>query len=88
MLKQLIENGEKIYGDLCQAKKGDELERKTWVATSLMYIEEYLEDSSVGRVVLEYELFDQSLTKENAIIILAALKSDLSIQELKKKYGQ
>ena len=58
------------------------------VATSLMYIEEYLEDSSVGRVVLEYELFDQSLTKENAIIILAALKSDLSIQELKKKYGQ
>jgi hypothetical protein len=28
MLKQLIENGEKIYGDLCQAKKGDELEQK------------------------------------------------------------
>lgn len=88
MLKQLIENGEKIYGDLCQAKKGDKLEQKTWVATCLMYIEEYLEDSSVGRVVLEYELFDQSLTKENAIIILAALKSDLSIQELKQKYGQ
>lgn len=47
-----------------------------------------LEDSSVGRVVLEYELFDQSLTKENAILILAALKSDLSIQELQQKYGQ
>lgn len=88
MLKQLIENGEKIYGDLCQAKKGDELEQKTWVATSLMYIEDYLVDSSVGRVVLEYDLFDQSITKENAIIILAALKSDLAIQELKKKYNQ
>lgn len=88
MLEQLIENGEKIYGDLCQMKKGDGLELKTWVATSLLYIEDYLGDTIVGQGVLELDLFDQPLTKENAITILAVLKSDLSMRELKQKHGQ
>lgn len=84
MLEQLIGQGEKIYEELCQMKKGDELERMTWIVTSLRYIEGYAEESVVNEGVLELDLFEESLVKDHVICILAVLKSDLSMKQLKE----
>lgn len=82
MLEQLIGQGEEIYEELCQMEKGDELERMTWAATVLRYIESYLSGSVVSEGLLELGLLEKPLEKKHVIYILAILKSELTMEQL------
>lgn len=85
MLEKLIETGEKIYNELDQGKKGNKLERITWLTTSLRYIESYLDDSIINDFILDLDLLNESLTAENAGLVLATLKAELALQSINKE---
>lgn len=84
MLEQLVETGEKICAEFEENKKGKKLERTTWVATSLLYVESKGSHSVIHDVLFDLDLLERPLNMEDAILLTALLKAELAIENLKK----